>query len=293
MDAESTQEIDTTGLFGVALLAIANVLIVAGLEIWLIVPVVLREAMDLMDAIYLTISYVALILMWLYCLFVEHAHMHERREARWHRRRGYLLQFMALGVYAASKFQDGQPQGAIAIGLIALLAMAVWNAWMRTFRLAPEQQQALDELFAQRNRRHKEHVAAEQDKLHRLRLEAVRARYQLPDTPAPVTAKSVEPRFDWPIPEGKHKALVYFIGNGNRVKIGTTTSLRARVSALSLRTGDIVLLIAGDRRMEQAMHKRFTDQRVGSTEWFENTGPLAGFIRGHNEQALIGAKQGG
>lgn len=286
MDAEPTQEIDTTGPLSVALLAIANVLIVSGLEIWLIVPVVLREAMDLMDAIYLTTSYVGLILMWLYCLFVEHAHMHERREARWHRRRGYFLQFMALGVYAASKFQDGHPQGAIAIGLIVLLAMAVWNAWMRTFRLAPEQQKALDELLAERDRRFKERVAAEQDKLRQHRFEAVRARYQLPDVPAPVAAKPAEPRFDWPVPEGKHKALVYFIGNGSRVKIGTTSSLRARVSALSLRTSDIVLLIAGDRRMEQAMHKRFADQRVGNTEWFESSGPLADFIRGHNEQAL-------
>lgn len=292
MDAEPTQEIDTTGPLSVALLAIANVLIVAGLEIWLIIPVVLREALDLTDAIYLTISYVGLILMWLYCLFVEHAHMHERKEAKWHRRRGYFLQFLALGVYTASKFQDKHPEGVIAIGLIVLLAMAVWNAWMRTFRLAPEQQKALDDLLAERDRRFKERVAAEQDKLRQARFEAVRARYQLPDLPTTAASKPVEPRFDWPVLEGKHKPLVYFIGNGTRVKIGTTTSLRARVSALSLRTDDIVLLLTGDRRIEQDMHKRFADQRVGNTEWFENAGPLADFIRGHNEQALADAKQG-
>jgi hypothetical protein len=67
---------------------------------------------------------------------------------------------------------------------------------------------------------------------------------------------------------GKHDPVVYFIRNGDRVKIGYTTHLAARLSALSLRRDAVVLILDGDRRLESALHSRFAGKRIPRTEWF-------------------------
>lgn len=71
-----------------------------------------------------------------------------------------------------------------------------------------------------------------------------------------------------PIPTGRHEPLVYFIRLGNRVKIGYTTHLAARISALSLSKDFVVLLLDGGRDLEREMHSRFADERQRNTEWF-------------------------
>lgn len=290
MDAEIIQKVDRTGDMVVAILAIINVGLLAVLEACLVIPVVLREAHSTTDAIYLVSSYIAVILLWLYCLFVEHRHMYERKEAAWHRRRGNLLQFMVLGTYTVSQIQDKHPQGLIVIVAIALLALAIWRVWMRSLQLAPEQQKAIDDLLAERDRRFKERIAAEQNHLRQRRFEAVASHYGLPEAPVVEETDEEKPVIDWRIPKGRHTAIVYFLRNGDRIKIGTTTDLHARVRRLSLRMDNLALAIPGDRTVERQMHQAFKSLRVGNTEWFKNTGELASFIRGRTEQVLAEAK---
>jgi hypothetical protein len=77
---------------------------------------------------------------------------------------------------------------------------------------------------------------------------------------------------------GPHAPVVYFVTNGDRVKIGTTTHLRARIRRLCLRVEDIALVLHGTDEFERSLHERFTAHRVGNTEWFELTGQLAAFV---------------
>lgn len=83
-----------------------------------------------------------------------------------------------------------------------------------------------------------------------------------------------------------HSPIVYFIRNGNRVKIGTTTNMIGRLRNLSLRIGDILLMLHGEFDLENSLHGRFTEQRVGTTEWFELSGELVDYIEWKSGQTL-------
>lgn len=76
----------------------------------------------------------------------------------------------------------------------------------------------------------------------------------------------------------RHHSVVYFVQNGNRVKIGTTKLLKARIEKLTLRMSDVVRVEYGTRQYERQLHARFADLRVGDTEWFELTGALAEYL---------------
>lgn len=75
-----------------------------------------------------------------------------------------------------------------------------------------------------------------------------------------------------------HEPVVYFLRNGDRVKIGTSTSLGKRVQGLSLRLSDLVRVEYGGRGYEQALHRQFEDYRIGNTEWFLLEGDLAEYV---------------
>ncbi|MBE4735724.1 GIY-YIG nuclease family protein [Streptomyces caniscabiei] len=75
-----------------------------------------------------------------------------------------------------------------------------------------------------------------------------------------------------------HDSIVYFIRNGDRVKIGTTRNLRGRVAGLSLRPDNVLFAVSGGIQVERALHERFADLRVGDTEWFQFAQPIADFI---------------
>lgn len=77
---------------------------------------------------------------------------------------------------------------------------------------------------------------------------------------------------------GRHEPVVYFLRNSERVKIGYTTNLFERITALSLRRSDVLLLVDGGRRMETDMHRRFHGYRIAGTEWFALKGELRTFI---------------
>lgn len=77
---------------------------------------------------------------------------------------------------------------------------------------------------------------------------------------------------------GTHAPVVYFVSNGDRIKIGTSTNLRARIKRLCLRVADIALVLHGGQVYERQLHDRFGDYRIGDTEWFELAGDLASFV---------------
>lgn len=83
---------------------------------------------------------------------------------------------------------------------------------------------------------------------------------------------------EWDVPDGKHAPMVYFLRNGNRIKIGTTTHLRRRVRALALRDGNLALVLHGGAALERDLHQQFADLRIDNTEWFRSTKAMNAFI---------------
>lgn len=67
---------------------------------------------------------------------------------------------------------------------------------------------------------------------------------------------------------GVHGPRVYFMRNGDRIKIGYTTNLRARLAALCLRSDSVLLLLQGGRDLESALHRYLSEHRMPDTEWF-------------------------
>lgn len=81
----------------------------------------------------------------------------------------------------------------------------------------------------------------------------------------------------WILPR-KHQPLVYFIGNGDRVKIGWTKSLGARIQTLTMNRESVLLVLAGDAVLEKALHTRFRSLQVDDTEWFEYRKKLRDYV---------------
>lgn len=89
---------------------------------------------------------------------------------------------------------------------------------------------------------------------------------------------------------GTHAPSVYFIANGARVKIGTSTSLRSRVSSLALRADDALLLLRGGPILERALHAEFAVYRIANTEWFSLAEPIVNYVEEKNAQLAEEAK---
>ncbi len=66
--------------------------------------------------------------------------------------------------------------------------------------------------------------------------------------------------------------VVYYLRYDDRVKIGTTGRLRARVAALP--HDELLALEPGGRLVERSRHERFAASRITGTEWFERTPAL-------------------
>jgi len=84
--------------------------------------------------------------------------------------------------------------------------------------------------------------------------------------------------FDGLLAVKRHAPVVYFVRNGNRVKIGYTQALRDRIGRLSLRPRDLVRVEHGGATHERSLHERFSAYRIGNTEWFELRGEVADHI---------------
>ncbi|MER7806152.1 GIY-YIG nuclease family protein [Streptomyces sp900116325] len=80
-------------------------------------------------------------------------------------------------------------------------------------------------------------------------------------------------------PSGQHDPIVYFLLNGDRVKIGYTTNLSSRITALSLRRENVILALDGGRDLEARLHRRFHGHRIPRTEWFNFDEEIQQFVR--------------
>jgi hypothetical protein len=90
-----------------------------------------------------------------------------------------------------------------------------------------------------------------------------------------------------------HPYVIYFLRLGNRVKIGITKSLGARVLEFGLTRHQVVLLFDGDYQLEGSMHAHFAALRVDDTEWFRLGPQLFAFIKHWNAQPAVGPLGGG
>lgn len=76
-----------------------------------------------------------------------------------------------------------------------------------------------------------------------------------------------------------HDPLVYFLRNGNRIKIGWTTNLKRRAEQLALPMAAVAATMPGGSAEEAALHRRFSGSRTHARyEWFESTPELEAFM---------------
>nr|WP_275409797.1 GIY-YIG nuclease family protein [Streptomyces bauhiniae] len=159
-------------------------------------------------------------------------------------------------------------------------------------RLLPDEDQAVVDAILHREAAQRAAVFDASDRERRRARLAVIVEslgYTLNDAGAPTTSPAEPPAIRWTIPAGKHAPLVYFIRNGNRMKIGTTTELKRRIRTLALRPENVALLVAGDQRRERDYHKQFAEHRIGTTEWFAYEGTLADYV--HDQTARLSQKE--
>ncbi len=70
--------------------------------------------------------------------------------------------------------------------------------------------------------------------------------------------------------------VVYYVRQGERVKIGTTANPRQRYGAV--RHEEVLAFERGDRRLERRRHEQFAAGRFAGSEWFRLTPELAAHI---------------
>lgn len=231
-----------------------------------------------MDRVSLYAAWISIELLWLWFLLLERLNRYDRRRARANRISGLASQ-VALLAFQAFPRPNWFPQFIIAFWFAVMAAIA-WHAWMRTAWLHPEDQAVIDEIREEENRRLFGDLRARQLAIRQAKLqEAIAYVRRTSNSPTPALAPTPQQQsINWQITRGRHQPLVYFIRNGNRIKIGTTTDLYQRIRRLALRPEHVALVIPGGRTEERALHRRFADLRDGNTEWFQDAGPLTQYL---------------
>jgi hypothetical protein len=232
-----------------------------------------------------------MVAVWAVSLWGEQHRFYDRFMQRSHRKIGLVGHLSVLLIAAAVAAESPGRVGLwIILGFLCFAANATWASWMQT-RLLPDEDQAVIDAIISRETaaRAAVHDASEREQ-RRGRLTAIveSLGYALTDTPDKPSTLAEPPAAKWTVPAGKHAPYVYFIRNGNRMKIGTTTELKRRIRTLALRAENIALLFEGDQRREREFHKQFADHRIGTTEWFAYEGDLAEFV--HAETARLARK---
>lgn len=231
---------------------------------------------------------VGLALVWMTGLREEQAHYYNRRIRTYQRKIRNFGHFGLLFIAAASAADQKDRIGLWAlVGMAVLLSAGTWAAWMQTRTLPAEDQAVIDAIHDREAQQAAEAYDASEKELRRERLSAIVSGlgYQLTDKPAQPAPQDEQPADRWQIPARKHAPLVYFIRNGNRLKIGTSTDLKRRIRTLALRAENVVLLLDGGKPLESDLHKQFSDLRIGNTEWFAYDVPLINFIADQNRLA--------
>jgi hypothetical protein len=227
-------------------------------------------------------------MIWPAGLWLEYGHFYDRSARRDFRKLGLIGHIGALAVAVTGASASPYRVALwIVIGAVAVTAHVTWTAWMQTRLLPDEDQAVIDAILSKEAAQRAAVFDASQREQRRERLAAVIADlgYTLTDAPAQSAKPADPPAAKWTVPAGKHAPYVYFIRNGNRMKIGTTTDLRRRIRTLALRAENIALLFEGGQSREREFHKQFAEHRIGTTEWFACEGTLAEFV--HERTALI------
>lgn len=71
-------------------------------------------------------------------------------------------------------------------------------------------------------------------------------------------------------------SVVYYIRFGDRIKIGTTTNLQRRLTALP--HDEVLFTEPGSYELEQQRHRQFNRHLIAGREWFEAHPDLLNFI---------------
>jgi hypothetical protein len=247
---------------------------------------------DLVPIICMCVFVIGLIAIWVASMWGEQTRFYNRLEQRSLRRVGLTCHLGVVLIAALAVSANPNRAGWwSALGFLCFSAFATWVSWMEIKFLPDEDQAVIDAIIAGEAAQRAAVYDASEREHRRVRLTAIveSLGYVLTDTPAQVDEPAAPPAVRWTIPAGKHAPLVYFIRNGNRVKIGTTTELKRRIRTLALRPENVALLIDGDRRREREYHKQFAEHRIGTTEWFAYAGTLTDYV---NDQARRVSQKG-
>lgn len=231
---------------------------------------------------------VGMTLLWMTALREEQIHFYNRRIRTVQRKTRIIGHFSVLFIASVSAIDEKDRIGLWALmGMCVVLSTGTWGAWMKTRLLPAEDQAVVDAIHNREAQQAAAAYDASEKERRRERLSAIVAGlgYQLTDAPPQAAPQDEQPANRWQIPARKHAPLVYFIRNGNRLKIGTSTDLKRRVRTLALRAENVVLLLDGGQSLERDLHKQFADLRVGNTEWFAYDGALITYIADQNRLA--------
>lgn len=240
-------------------------------------------------------SVLALLVLWMGSLYAEQRRFYDRTARRAYRKIG-LLAHAGIIVFPLGVAADQRQWVALCTLPVVCTfpSVVAWHAWMRSLALPPEDQAVVDAILGREAREAAAQIDASRKELRHKRLDAIiiGLGHQAAVTEASAEAKPTtgtgEPAAasrPWEIPARKHRPLVYFLRNGNRIKIGTTTELKRRIRTLALRPENVVLLLDGDQRLERELHRQFAGLRIGNSEWFAYDGPLIDFVHTKNARA--------
>lgn len=74
------------------------------------------------------------------------------------------------------------------------------------------------------------------------------------------------------------QSVVYYVNDGDSIKIGTTTNLRSRLLALRIPESDLLATEPGGPKLERKRHAQFAHLRRGRWERFEPTSDLLAHV---------------
>jgi hypothetical protein len=237
---------------------------------------------DPMSVVMILLFAVAMTFIWGASLREETTRFYDRGSQRLHRKAGLVGHLSVALVAALAASQQSQRVGLwIVLAVVAFSATTTWTTWMQTQLLPDDDQAVVDTVIARETaERIAAHQAVERERRRRRLTQIVEGLgYTIAEPEPPASAPTAPTAVKWTIPKGKHAPLVYFIRNGNRMKIGTTTDLKRRIRTLALREDNVALLVNGDHRVERGFHKQFASLRVGNTEWFDDKDALADYVR--------------
>lgn len=226
---------------------------------------------------------------WAVCLLLEWKARFDPTKRAFPRNLGWVLLFVTMGFIAWHGLQVGNVPLAVVGACVSLFAKVLWMGIMKHVDrdLSDEQRQWVIKTIGDANARMAvaqvmRQVARVEDEAvaHKLAIETSRRGFEIEPTKTEQElpkSKIIDVSWFWSH-DDLHVPVVYFILNGNMVKIGTTTRLRRRVRTLSLRMSNVIWVEPGGLDEESRLHRMFGHLRSENTEWFEFDEEIAEYI---------------